>query len=286
MGFFNSFLKATNLVFGDGISRQVQHEYRVVELAEQNRNQVEQLELRNSQNRDLQIIMHELRIDFERARRRMESSPFFHDDLDTADLLWREFKAKGLPLFLVSPFWDETKTNMDSDAGGGDAHFRTAISGAWHEIQYDAHGLCLDGIFRRPLRQTDMDVLWIRNTLKDLPIVLSYGYTDGKSVHPVVSTWNVLPDTPRNQISTFHGKALLPGERDDEEFRQLIGQAIVGVTGAVMGVTEDGKNLYLENHNRLTTQAEQPGDTPRSNQDSDLLSQVNLILNSKENNDE
>jgi hypothetical protein len=277
-------LKASNMVFGDGISRQVQHDYRLIEMAQESQYQIAQLELRNNQNRELQMIMHELRVEFERAKRRMENSPFFHDDLDTADLLWQEFKAEGKPLFLVSPFWDETKPNITADAGGGDTHFRTATSGAWHEFQYNLHGVCLDGIFKRPLRQTDIDVRWIRNVLKDLPIILAYGYTDGKSVYPMIATWNVLPNTSPNQITSFHGKALLPSDHDNEKFRQHIGQAIVGVAGVVMGITENGNNLYYETRTRLLAQ---PADRAESNSHpistSELLSQVNLVLNSKRN---
>jgi hypothetical protein len=251
-------LKSVNIVFGDGISRLVQHDYRLAEMAQMNEYQREQIELRNNQNRELQTIIHELRIDFERARRRMENSPFFHDDLDTASLLWQEFKAEGKPLFLVSPFWDETKANSVADAGGGDSHFRTAISGTWHEFQYSSHGVCLDGIFKRPLRQTDIDIRWTRNVLKDLPIILAYGYIDGKSVYPMIATWNILPTESPNQITSFHGKALLPGDQDDEEFRRHIGQAVIGVAGTVIGITEDGKNLYCERKALANNQLLQP----------------------------
>jgi hypothetical protein len=250
--FFKKALKAGNMVFGDGISRQVQHDYRLAEMAQENKYQTTQLELRNNQNRDLQIIMHELRIDFERARRRMDNSPFYHDDLDTADLLWQAFKESRKPLFLVSPFWDETQTNTSVDAGGGGSSFRTAISGAWHDLQYSLHGVCLDGVFKRPLRQTDVDIRWIRNILKDLPVIVAYGYSDGKSIYPMIATWNILPNAGRDHITTFHGKALLPGKRDDDAFRQHIGEAMTGIAGAVMGVTDEGKSLFREQQTRLS----------------------------------
>jgi hypothetical protein len=249
--FVKKALKASNIVFGDGVSRQVQHGYRLAEMAQESQYQKAQLELRDNQNRELQAIMHELRIDLERARRRMENSPFFQDDLDTAELLWQKFKEQGKPLFLVSPFWDETKTNTAADAGGGDSHFRTVIRRAWHEFQYISHGVCLDGIFKRPLRQTDMDILWICNVLKDLPIILAYGYTDGKSIFPMIATWNVLPNTAPNQIIQIHGNALLPSDQNDDEFRQHIGQAMIGAAGAVMGITGEGRNLYGEARARL-----------------------------------
>jgi formylglycine-generating enzyme required for sulfatase activity len=273
--FFNKALRGVNMVFGDGISRQIQHDYRMMEMAQENEYrsgqigqqhynrlremaqeneyQIAMQELRHNQNRELQVIMHQLRIDFDRVKRRMENSPFFHDDLDTAAMLWEEFKAEGKPLFLISPFWDETKPNTAADAGGGDTHFRTAVSSVWRESQFGSFGSCIDGVFKRPLRQTDMDLRWIRDVLKDLPVILAYGYTDGKSVHPMVATWNILPNSKLNQIVPFHGKALLPKDYiGDEGFRQHIGEAVIGISGVAMGITEDGKCLFLEQRKRLT----------------------------------
>ena len=270
--FFIKALEANNLVFGDGISKRVQHGYRMVEMGQENQYQQEQQELRGNQNRELQLIMHELRLDFERAKRGMENSPFFHHDVDTADLLWQAFKEEGKPLFLISPFWDETKTHVAADGGGGDTHFRTAISGVWRDCEFVPYGTCLDGLFKRPLRQTDMDVRWIRNVLKDLPVILAYGYTDGKAVYPMLATWNVLPNTSRNQITSYHGKALLPSDHENEDFRQLIGQAMVGIAGAVMGITEGGGSLYQTTRKQLASL----GMPAPAVMDKDFLSRISL----------
>ncbi|NEO56669.1 MAG: hypothetical protein F6K54_28500, partial [Okeania sp. SIO3B5] len=197
---------------------ETQHQFRLKELdAQYNQFRVKELEKQYEQSITKSFIDSEIRINEQQIIERLKSSysisikkaftdlaredansPFF-DGIETTQQVIKGLHEKtGLPIILVSPFWDDTKPK-DKNEQGGYVDFRAAFNTAysWHNLASKQ-----DGYFKRPLYQTDRDINYIYSVLSDVPIILVHGTIQGvhsaqqfvQRIHPHVTFWNLLPE--------------------------------------------------------------------------------------------
>ena len=130
--------------------------------------------------------------------RKDANSPFFDGIDETYKVLNGLHKKTGLPIILVSPFWDDTRPKDKNDPGGY-VDFRTAFNSSysWHNLASKQ-----DGYFKRPLYQTDRDINYIYSVLFDIPTILVHGTIQGvhaahqhvQRIHPRITFWNLFPE--------------------------------------------------------------------------------------------
>ncbi len=149
-------------------------------------------------------------------------------------MLLSEYTEQRSPLLLIAPFWDETQVNVANDAGG--AQFRVAMADALRDSAWGEHFNVLDGYFKRPLRQTDMDLRIINDALKDMPVAVVFGTLDQHEIRADVALWNILPgETPGRRVY-IRGKGRMPRDlviKDNREFKQELGRDLAHVVGQV-----------------------------------------------------
>lgn len=172
-------------------------------------------------------------------RRFEDASPFLLPLRSVWPMLFSEYTEQGLPLLLIAPFWDETQANVANDAGG--AQFRVAMADALRDSPWGGNFNVLDGYFKRPLRQTDMDLRIINDALKDIPVAVVFGTLDQHEIRAEIALWNILPgETPGRRVY-IRGKGRMPRDvviKDNREFKQELGRDLAHAIGQVGAIHE------------------------------------------------
>jgi GTPase Era involved in 16S rRNA processing len=129
------------------------------------------------------------------------NSPFF----DASEITQQHFselhRETGLPIVLVAPFWNDSRTKQLNEQGGY-VDFRNAFNTCYEQVKWGNLALKQDGYFKRPLYQTDRDINYIYSVLSDLPIILIHGKIMGvetgnpeiKRIFPTITSWNLYPE--------------------------------------------------------------------------------------------
>ncbi len=229
-------------------------------------------------NHDLQVSLrkleHDNRVNFEifrteielnadeirRARQQLAKLNELHESVCpfrmnpdyVREHLYARFTTHRKPIVLVAPFWHEAKPDAEN-AGGGGMHFRTAITKTWHTSHGWSSDLdVVDGWFKRPLMQTDMDVDMIHEILPDLPIIVAYGSLDDSSVSPMFATWNVLPGREPSDPLSLPAVELRPPDNaplTSDDFRKALGFAVsqeLGQVGSIYQLFQSGRPVNLD----------------------------------------
>jgi hypothetical protein len=242
-----------------------QHGYRMTEGEAGLQRQLIEQSVANGLRKEFEVFHQELtaKADAMRARRQVETAeeidlnrrfadnnPFYDPIGYVQKSLFASYADEQKPIMLISPFWDETQTNVAADAGGL-SHFRTPVSRAWRNSSWAADFVDLDGFFKRSLRQTDRDVRIIYETLCELPIILVHGFLDGHRAYPSLATWNVIPGEGR-QLIRIDGEGVLPSEGESftaPQFRDELGRRVssmCGLIGAAYYRLRDGRPIQRE----------------------------------------
>ena len=185
---------------------EAQHQFRLKELKQQYEQSITKSfvdsEIRINEQQIIEYLKLSYSISTKKAlinlAREDANSPFF-DGVETTYKVVKGLHEKtGLPIILVSPFWDDTRPKDKNDPGGY-VDFRTAFNSSysWHNLASKQ-----DGYFKRPLYQTDRDINYIYSVLYDVPIILVHGTIQGvhspqqfvQRIHPHITFWNLLPE--------------------------------------------------------------------------------------------
>jgi hypothetical protein len=175
------------------------------------------------------------------ARRSIENSPFFHSPAETRKRV-ATMVADGRPALLFAPFYDEDR----ADAVNG---FGVAMNHTWDQLSWRDSLVRLSGLFRRPLHQSDVDLMAIRETLHGLPIVLIHGDVQaGRRVWTSMQGWGLTPGlTPSagdQLIKVDLPNLELPDATSDPAARLEFQDELARVCGTVAGVLGDWYHLF------------------------------------------
>ena len=186
-----------------------QHQFRLEELKQQyeqslakslfdSKIRINEQEIINKLNASASIQINQSikKIDRENA-----NSPFFDAPEITQQHFSKLHREKGLPIVLVAPFWNDSRTKQLNEQGGY-VDFRNAFNTCYEQVKWSNLALKQDGYFKRPLYQTDRDVNYIYSVLSDLPIILIHGKIQGvdpgnpeiKRIFPTITSWNLYPE--------------------------------------------------------------------------------------------
>jgi hypothetical protein len=165
-------------------------------------------------------------------------------------MLLQEYKETNRPLLLIAPFWDETQINSENDAGG--QQLRVTVADALRDTVWCDDFTILDGYFKRPLRQTDMDLRIINDVLKELPVCIVYGTLDQHEIRAEIALWNILPGEVPGRRVYIRGKGRMPRDvvvQDNREFKEDLGTDLaneVGQIGAIYHFFESGRQINVK----------------------------------------
>ncbi|MFE5561196.1 hypothetical protein [Streptomyces sp. NPDC056544] len=144
-----------------------------------------------------QVLMHEQlqRLDIDHA-----STPFsYQPDRVRADARTASRDLRR-PVLLIAPFYSDSADNSVND--DRPAQFLLALHHAWDRQPWSQDMGRLTGVFRRPLRMLDVDLLTTRQVLGDVPTVLVFGeIEEDHRLWLNVIGWHLLSPPPPPQPS-------------------------------------------------------------------------------------
>jgi hypothetical protein len=171
------------------------------------------------------------------ARRSVENSPFFHSPAEARKRV-AALVASGRPALLFAPFYDEDR----ADAVNG---FGVAMNHTWDQFAWRDSLVRLSGLFRRPLHQSDVDLIAIRETLHGLPVVLVHGDVQaGRRVWTSLLAWGLTPGAGDHLIRIDLPNLELPDAGADPAARLEFQDELARVCGTVAGVLGDWYHLF------------------------------------------
>jgi hypothetical protein len=152
--------------------------------------------------------------------------------------------ATGRPALLFAPFYDEDR----ADAVNG---FGVAMNHIWDQLAWHDSLVRLSGLFRRPLHQSDVDLMAIRETLHDLPVILIHGDVQaGRRVWTSMQGWAITPgltdDAGDQLIKVDLPNLELPDVESDPAARLEFQDELARVCGTVAGVLGDWWHLLTD----------------------------------------
>ena len=167
--------------------------------------------------------------------RLLENAPYGFDQKELAEIVAQASGQGAKPALLIAPFFnDELSVN---EADNGPPAFRIAIRRSWMGCPWSNDVALLDGLLKRPLRNTDLDVLIIRQALKSLPVIVVHGEIQGQNrVWCSITAWNIAPPYTGQSISVNLPPLPLPhwdANRRQEriEFEDGLGWAVAVTAG-------------------------------------------------------
>ena len=184
------------------------------------------------------VVSVEVKAELDRRERQIVNMPFSHPVEDVEQLVRTATQDGQRPALLIAPFHNERSIGKED----GEPHtFRTALRNSWRATPWFEDLACLDGLISRPLSKTDVDVLQIRQSLIDLPIVMIYGEIQGDTrVWASIAAWN-LTGSDQSWLHIAFPALTLPhddGGRDAQQarldFEDLLG-AQVTLSAGVLG---------------------------------------------------
>ena len=199
-------------------------------------------------NARLQVgLLRELRADAQIA----QNAPFGFDPDYLRNIVRETTNAGAKPALLIAPFFNDELSMEQADHGPPE--FRIAIRRSWLKTPWASDVALLDGLLTRPLRNTDVDVLMIRQALRDFPVILIHGEIQRQNrAWCSISSWNIVPQRTSEAVN-IHLPPLpfpekTPDGRERIEFEDGLGWA-VAVTAGVLAewfhVTRTGRTPRL-----------------------------------------
>jgi hypothetical protein len=206
----------------------------------------------------------ETKLLLDRHDRRLENSPLTLEPEEMRDHVTAATGDGQRPVLLIAPFYQEHLGRQASDDAPN--AFEVALRRSWFEVPWSGDLAPLGGAIRRPLRNTDIDLMLIQQALHDMPVVLVCGEVQGgQRVWLSLVAWNVVtvPNAPSVHL-TFPAlplpQAAAAGESDGAArlaFEDQLGQ-LVAVTAGMLGewfhLMKDGRPPRL--HTMLPTELE------------------------------
>lgn len=162
-------------------------------------------------------------------------NPFVHD----TDTVLKYLRAAGedgkAPVLLFAPIAGES-------AEDGHRSFRVGLRKGWQAQPWAGDARSLDGFFRRPLTHTDLDLLVVRETVPDLPVILVHGELQtARRLWVSISAWGLTGDADTRV--DFHLPRLTVPESGDDDALLEFQDALAHVCGVVAGVLAEWHRL-------------------------------------------
>ncbi|MFD5387433.1 hypothetical protein ACFWMG_21280 [Streptomyces sp. NPDC127074] len=172
----------------------------------------------------------------DRLERNFTNSPFSYSADELHTLAYEVTGGGARPALLVAPFFHEELNREEND--DGPQAFRVAIRRAWVNSPWAADVSPLDGAIKRPLRNTDLDVVLLQRALRDLPIMLVCGDVQtGRRVWPSLIAWNIFESPDFRCLQVNFPPLSLPVGVSDEELRRSARLAFEDELGHSTAVT-------------------------------------------------
>ncbi|MFF7492000.1 hypothetical protein [Streptomyces rubiginosohelvolus] len=187
----------------------------------------------------------------DRLDRNFDNLPFSYSAQELHELV-REATGGGTrPALLVAPFFHE-ELNKEGNDDGPHA-FRVAIRRAWMNCAWSGDVRILDGFVKRPLRNTDLDVMLLQRALWDLPVILVCGEVQGGArVWPSLTAWNIVDSSDFCSIQVNFPSLPLPtgtsGENSYREARLAFEDELGESTAVTVGML--GEWFHLARYGR------------------------------------
>ncbi|MGW2253478.1 hypothetical protein ACWCXH_25265 [Kitasatospora sp. NPDC001660] len=129
-----------------------------------------------------------------RIDRELGEAPFAFTADEFYGLVHAATEGGKVPALLIAPFVRDDLSGQENDSAPHS--FRVSIRRSWLRESWSNDLVPLDGFLKRPLRNTDLDILIIQRALRDLPVVLVHGEVQSNqrawySLH----AWNIV-DSP------------------------------------------------------------------------------------------
>ena len=187
----------------------------------------------------------------DRMDRNFANSPFEYSPEEIFARVDAAISDRKQPVLLIAPFLDDGDTRDESDKAP--PAFRVGIRREWMASPWVEDLTLLDGLISRPLRNTDVDLMIIREVLRDLPVVLIYGEIQrGRRVWCSIVSWNLLARSRVGSIAINLPGLPLPAADDAFEtealrleFEDAMGQTVVQVAGVI------SQWFHIANYSRL-----------------------------------
>lgn len=161
-------------------------------------------------------------------------NPFVHDTETVLKYLRAAGEDGKSPVLLFAPIAGES-------AEDGHRSFRVGLRKGWQQQPWAADARSLDGFFRRPLTHTDLDLLVVRETVPDLPVILVHGELQtSRRLWVSISAWGLTGDADTRV--DFHLPRLAIPDGGDEELLEFQ-DALAHVCGVVAGVLAEWHRL-------------------------------------------
>ncbi|MDD7942827.1 hypothetical protein PHK61_30875 [Actinomycetospora lutea] len=171
-------------------------------------------------------------IKLDEHERELASAPYNTSSASLYDRVYSATEGGRKPALLLAPFFSDTDGPNESDSGP--PAFRVAIRRAWMASSSSNDMAMLDGVISRPLRNTDLDILHLKEALGALPVVLVYGeIQQGKRVWSSVVSWNLVRGRPGDALSINFPALPLPeksnelGTQERLDFEDALGGAVL-----------------------------------------------------------
>ncbi len=151
-----------------------------------------------------------------RLDRELEEAPFAFTSDEFYGLVHQATAGGRVPALLIAPFVRDNLSGQENDSGPHS--FRVSIRRSWLRESWSNDLIPLDGILKRPLRNTDLDILIIQRALRDLPVVLVHGEVQSNqrawySLH----AWNIIDSPELRSVQMNFPPLSLPQAGSPEE---------------------------------------------------------------------
>ncbi|MFC8353824.1 hypothetical protein ACFUG8_13960 [Streptomyces cyaneofuscatus] len=187
----------------------------------------------------------------DRLDRNFNNLPFDYPAEELHGLVSEATGGGAKPALLVAPFFHE-ELNKEGNDDGPHA-FRVAIRRAWMNSPWAADVSILDGFMKRPLRNTDLDVMLLQRALWDLPVILVCGDIQaGSRVWPSLTAWNIVDSRDFRYIQVNFPSLPLPAGTSDENLSRSARLSFEDELGDSTAVTAGmlGEWFHLARHGR------------------------------------
>lgn len=149
------------------------------------------------------------------------NTPFWYEHERIRNYALHASRGRQRPVLLIAPFFSDSADKVANDARSTD-EFLFALHHAWDRQPWREDMGRLTGVFRRPLRMLDVDLLTVRQLLGDVPTVVVFGNIE--SNHRLwinVIGWNLAPELDTSDNETPEG-ALSDQQVAAEAFRLVL----------------------------------------------------------------
>ena len=139
----------------------------------------------------------------DRLNELLAANPFCLSPADAKEVAWRASDGGTKPVILEAPI------GMGRRAlGANDQLLELDVADRWSRHPCSTDASSLGGLIGRPLKNQDLDIHMIADSLSSIPVILVYGYVrSDRSLWLSTCAWNILTREPRSEQL----KIALPG---------------------------------------------------------------------------